>query len=115
MKRILEEVPSGNIGVVLDPCNLFDRSNFERREEVVSECFELFGDRIVLAHLKDAVPPFREKDGRPQSVKPGAGVFNTAGFLHKLYQHKPFVDVSIEDTDAHEINEVIHYLKGLIK
>jgi sugar phosphate isomerase/epimerase len=113
MKRILEEVPSGNLSVVLDPCNLFDRTNFDRRDQVIDECFELFGNRIVLAHLKDVTTPFKESDGRPQSVKPGTGMFDTAGFLQKLYTYKPFVDVSIEDTEPHEMNEVIHYLKGL--
>ncbi|TDF93207.1 sugar phosphate isomerase/epimerase family protein [Paenibacillus piri] len=113
MKRIMEEVPSGHIGVVLDPCNLFIRGNFERRDQVVDECFELFADRIVLAHLKDVTPSFRERDGRPQSAKPGTGVFDIAGFLRKLQVHKPFLDVSIEDTDAHEMNDVIHYLKNI--
>lgn len=113
MKRIMDEVPSANIGVVFDPCNLFDRTNFAFRDEVVDESFELFGDRIVLAHLKDVTTPFRERDGRPVSVKPGEGLFDITGFLQKLHLHKPFVDVSIEDTDAKDINEVIHYLKGL--
>jgi len=52
MRRILDEVPSSNIGVVLDPCN-FIGDAVDVQDQIVDDSFRLFGDRIILAHLKD--------------------------------------------------------------
>ncbi|GIP36143.1 sugar phosphate isomerase/epimerase [Paenibacillus sp. J2TS4] len=111
LKQLMEEIPSSTIGVVLDPCNLLDQHNFEEREEVVRHSLQTLGDRMVLAHLKDVV--YRE-DGRPDVVKPGDGAFNISGFLDKLNEHKPHIDISIEGLEPHNISESINYLKSLM-
>jgi sugar phosphate isomerase/epimerase len=108
MRHLLDEVHSNHIGVVLDPCNLLDHSNFERQDEVVDETFALFGDRIVLAHLKDVI---YQPDGRLKETRLGLGTFHIAKFLQKLNQHKPHLDVSIEAVTENEINEAIQFAK----
>ncbi|WP_159882086.1 sugar phosphate isomerase/epimerase family protein [Paenibacillus puerhi] len=110
MKRILDEVPSSNLGVVFDPCNLMDQHNFERRDAVVDELFELVGDRIVLAHLKDVV---YRADGRPNSVKIGQGQFDIERFFTKLHARKPYVNISLEDTPEQDLPEVLKYVRAL--
>jgi sugar phosphate isomerase/epimerase len=110
MKRILEEVPSSHLGVVLDPCNLLDHSNMKEQDQVVAESFQLFGDRIVLAHLKDAA---YRPEGRPDEVALGSGEFHIAKFLTGLKQHKPCLDISLEGISEHEINASIQYLRSL--
>lgn len=110
MKRILEEVPSSHLGVVFDPCNLLDHSNMKNQDLVVAESFQLFGDRIVLAHLKDVA---YRTEGRPAEVALGSGEFHIAKFLSNLKQHKPCLDISIEGITEHEINASIHYLYSL--
>lgn len=112
MRRILDEVPSSTLGVVFDPCNLLDQHNFARRHEVVDELFQLAGDRIVLAHLKDVV---YRPDGRPNSVKIGTGSFDIAGFFTQLNRYKPYVDISIEDTREADLNEVFGFVRGLMR
>ncbi|WP_144941821.1 sugar phosphate isomerase/epimerase [Paenibacillus sp. 32O-W] len=109
MKRILEEIPSSTLGVVFDPCNLLDHRNFASREEVVRQALQTFGERIVLAHLRDAV--YREGE-RPDVVKPGAGTFNISGFLEKLHEYKPCIDISIEGLQPHEIDEALDYVRS---
>ncbi|SDD59549.1 Sugar phosphate isomerase/epimerase [Paenibacillus sp. UNCCL117] len=110
MKRLLDEVPSSNLGVVFDPCNLMDQHNFERRNDIVDELFELVGDRVILAHLKDVV---YRADGRPTSVKMGQGQFDIERFFTKLHARKPFVDISLEDTQEQDLPEVLRYVRGL--
>jgi sugar phosphate isomerase/epimerase len=108
MRHLLDEVRSNHLGVVFDPCNLLDHSNFERQDEVVDEAFALFGDRIVLAHLKDAI---YQPNGRPKEARLGLGTFHISRFLQKLHQHKPLLDISIEAIAENEINAAVQYAK----
>jgi sugar phosphate isomerase/epimerase len=110
MKQMLEEVPSTHLGVVLDPCNLLDHTNIDRQEQVISDAFQNFGDRIVLAHLKDVEIL---GSGTLQEVELGSGIFNISGFLNKLNQYKPFIDISIEGISEANINHCVRYVKEM--
>lgn len=90
MRRILDEVPSSSIGVVFDPCNLF-------------------GDRIILAHLKDMYA----EGARVRHGQAGRGLFHTAEFLNKLQARKPMIDVSLEDIQGPEIRKTVALLESL--
>lgn len=108
MRRILDEVPSSNIGVVFDPCNLIG-SAVHKQDQIVDDSFRLFGDEIILAHLKDIYV-----DGdKVYHGKAGGGQFHTQAFLSKLQEYKPMIDVSLEDIQAPEINETVSLLKTL--
>ncbi|WP_248926933.1 sugar phosphate isomerase/epimerase family protein [Paenibacillus hamazuiensis] len=109
MMQLLEEIPCSCIGVVLDPCNLLDERNLDRQDEVIDQAFSLFGDRIVLAHIKGLV----YQDGKLVETKPGESEFHLARFLKLLASCKPFIDISIESTQPHELNDTIRYLKQI--
>lgn len=111
MRQLLDEVPSSNIGVVLDPVNLLNEENVGQQEQIVEQAFSLFGDRIILAHLKD----ISYQDGQLKASKPGSGFFNIAGFLEKLNKHKPYIDISIEAIKEQDIDEAVRFVKQLSK
>ncbi len=56
-RRLLDEMRSPRLGVVMDAANLFDAEDparqLPRSQEILNEAFELLGDDIVLAHAKD--------------------------------------------------------------
>ena len=108
MRRILDEVPSSCIGVILDPCNLIGEA-VEMQDEIVDESFRLYGDRIIMAHLKDIY----KEESRIYHGKAGNGLFHTDAFLAKLQECKPMIDVSLEDILVPEINETVALLKKL--
>lgn len=108
MRRILDEVPSSNIGVVFDPCN-FIGDAVDIQDQIVDDSFRLFGDRIILAHLKDIYP----NGGTIYHGKAGGGQFHTEAFLNKLQEFKPMIDVSLEDIKDLEINDTVALLKKL--
>lgn len=108
MRRILDEVPSSSIGVVLDPCNLIGE-DVHLQDEIVDSAFSLFGDRIILAHLKDIY-----KDGtRISHGASGQGLFHTTEFLNKLEAHKPMIDVSLEEVTGLNIKDTVTKLRNL--
>lgn len=108
MRRILDEVPSTCIGVVFDPCNLIGTA-IHLQDQIVEDSFRLFGDRMIMAHLKDI---YQDGD-KIYHGKAGHGRFHTGAFLNKLQEYKPMIDVSLEDIQAMEINETIATLKKL--
>ena len=56
-RRLLDEMRSPRLKVVMDAANLFDASNparwLSRSEEILEEAFELLGGDLILAHAKD--------------------------------------------------------------
>ena len=57
-RRLLDEVRSEHLQVVIDGANLFHAGQLPRMREVLDEAFDLLGDSIRLAHAKDL-----ERDG----------------------------------------------------
>ncbi|MBW4082679.1 sugar phosphate isomerase/epimerase [Paenibacillus sp. S150] len=108
MRRILDEVPSSSIGVVLDPCNWIG-DNVPQQDRIIDDAFNLFGDRIILAHLKDMYPG----GSHIRHGQAGRGLFHTAEFLNKLQAHKPMIDVSLEEIKGPEIRETVSLLNSL--
>lgn len=116
MRRILDEVPSSALGVVFDPCNLVDKHQLEQQDAVVEESFRLFGDRIVLVHIKDIAitEPGKGWGGADWDYVPaGEGIFHVQAFFAKLREYKPYVDISLEALKPHQIDSGIRAVKAL--
>jgi len=52
-RRLLDELGSPHLRVVIDPANLFTGPDLDRQGDTLREAFELLGDDVVLAHAKD--------------------------------------------------------------
>jgi len=80
----LVETGSGNVGMIMDCANLFRRGEAIRRnmDGRIKRAFELFGDRVVLAHGKD----IRESD-EIAFCATGEGIVNYPLFLRLLGEY----------------------------
>jgi len=110
LKRMLEEVPSPNIGVVIDPGNLLTAENFGTQEAVIEEAFRLLGDRIVAAHAKDRIP---SGSGELLTAAPGFGRMNYASYLELLHRHKPGVPIVMEHAKPDEMAFSKQYIERI--
>ena len=88
-KRLIAELQSPRLKIVLDPANLFEIAAENERHRLVAEAVDLLGDRIAMAHAKD-----RDAGGR--FVAAGQGVIDfrhftaclrSAGFDGPLVTH----------------------------
>ncbi len=52
-RRLLDEVASAHLGIVLDAANLLSPESLPRQGTVISHAVKLLGDSILLAHAKD--------------------------------------------------------------
>jgi sugar phosphate isomerase/epimerase len=78
-RRLLDEIPSAHLKVVMDPANLFHEGELSRMGEILDEAFELLGDDIAIAHAKDVF-----RDGEAGRAAPGRGLLDYERYLHLL-------------------------------
>lgn len=109
LARMLEEVPSSNIGVVLDPGNLLTAENFARQNQVIEQAFELLGDRIIAAHAKDRLL----EDGSLSTVPAGFGTMNYGLYLKLLNQYKPHAYIIMEEAKEHQMAQSKAYIEEI--
>ena len=95
-KRLLAELPSERLRIVLDSANLFEIESSARRTELVAEAVDLLGGRIVMAHAKD-------RDASGKFVAAGKGVIDFRDFIKRLKQvgfDGPLVTHGLDEAEA---------------
>ncbi len=110
LRRMLDEVPSSQIGVVIDPGNLLNESNFERQDEVIEEAFRLLGDRIVAGHAKDRC---RAEDGRVLTAPAGQGEMNYELYMKLLNEYKPHAHIIMEVAPPDQMLETKRFIESV--
>lgn len=110
MKRVLEDINSEYLKVILDPCNLLNGLNYEKREEIIAKVFELYGDKICAIHLKD----FVVENNEVKEVPIGNGIFNYKPLFDLIEEYNCNVDLIFEGTEEKDISRSIKYIKSEI-
>jgi sugar phosphate isomerase/epimerase len=67
-RRLLDEVRSPRLKIVMDGANIFQQGQLPNMRKVLDEAFELLGSDIALAHAKDL-----DKDGEAGHLAAGQG------------------------------------------
>lgn len=93
-RRVLEEIASPNLQVILDPVNLLDISNYTQQKEIVEEAIDVLGEDIAMVHIKD----FRVENGKLVSVGAGLGDMDYTAIMKFIREKKPFMHVTLENT-----------------
>jgi sugar phosphate isomerase/epimerase len=90
-RRLLDEVRSPHLKIVMDGANIFHRGQLPNMRQVLDEAFALLGSEIALAHAKDL-----ERDGEAGHVAAGRGrldypyymgLLKTSGFDGSIILH----------------------------
>jgi sugar phosphate isomerase/epimerase len=76
-RRIIDEMQSDRLRIVLDPANLFEIASKAEQHALIRRSIELLSDRIALAHAKD-----RARDGTFAAA--GTGIIDFAYFVRTL-------------------------------
>ncbi|WP_281888480.1 sugar phosphate isomerase/epimerase [Paenibacillus sp. YYML68] len=108
LERILADVPTANIGVLLDPCNLLHKDNAANQDDIMRRAFEQFGSRMIMAHVKDIA---FDADGTKRNVPLGQGMLNLALYMELLRTNKPLMDVTLEQVQPEHMKDALDYLR----
>ena len=77
--RLIDELKSPRLRIVLDPANLFEVADAQSRRRIVDHAVDLLGDRIAMAHAKD-------RDAEGHFAAAGQGVIDFRHFVQALRQ-----------------------------
>jgi sugar phosphate isomerase/epimerase len=106
-RRLIEELGSSRVKIVLDPANLFETAPLAETRSIIAAAVDLLADRIVMAHAKD-----RRADGGFAAA--GAGVIDFPHFIARLRTagfDGPLVTHGLSETEA---PGVAVYLRRLV-
>ncbi|HTW25547.1 MAG TPA: sugar phosphate isomerase/epimerase [Acetobacteraceae bacterium] len=104
--RLIEELRSARLRVVLDPANLFERADADDARRIVADAVALCGDRIAMAHAKD-----RRADGTFATA--GTGIVDFPEFIARLRAAGFDGPIVTHGLSAAEAPGVAAYLRGL--
>ena len=78
-RRLLNEMGSPRLRIIMDGANLFHSGELARMDEILGEAVELLGPDIVLAHAKDL-----DRDGEAGQIAAGRGLLDYDCYLRLL-------------------------------
>jgi sugar phosphate isomerase/epimerase len=81
--RLIDEIGSENLKIVMDAANFLFKDDIPRQREIFDQAFEKLGNRIALAHAKD-VGEYDESSGELRRMAAGTGSLDYEYFLRLL-------------------------------
>jgi sugar phosphate isomerase/epimerase len=107
-RRLLDELRSPRLKIVIDPANLFHAHDLPHQRTLLDAAFDLLGPDIVLAHAKD----IRVVDGTVDHVAAGTGVLDYAHYLALLRQVP--VPLIVHGLAEAEVPRALAFLRGAL-
>lgn len=108
-RKVLDQIHSPNLRIILDPVNLLDVSNYEKQDEIISEAIELLHEEIDVVHIKD----FIVENNQLKAVAAGEGLMDYKRVLGYLKQHKPYIQATLENTNPQNAETAREYIETL--
>jgi sugar phosphate isomerase/epimerase len=106
-RRLIDELGSPRLRIVLDAANLFERESVERQRRLVTEAIDRLADRITMAHAKD-----RTASG--DFTAAGNGVLDYVHYLGELRRAGFDGPLVTHGLNAAEAAAVARFLSGFI-
>jgi sugar phosphate isomerase/epimerase len=106
--RLLSEVASPFLGIVLDPANLLSPETLPKQHGVIAHAAQLLGGSLLLAHIKDIDPSGRV-------TVPGSGAVDLPGFvtaLRSIAYDGALIAHGFSEKSAAEVSSVLAKLIG---
>lgn len=105
-RRLLDEIDSPRLGIVLDPANLIEGVPPDRIDAALDDAFALLGDRIVSAHGKD-------RDAAGIVVPAGRGIVPWPRFLAGLHASNYEGPLILHGLDESDVADSVRFLRNI--
>ena len=106
-RRLLDEIGSPRLKVVMDGANLFHAGELPLMREVLDEAFELLGKDIVLAHAKDL-----NRDGEAGHEAAGTGLLDYDHYLALLRRAGYDGPLILHSLKEPQVDGCVTFLRG---
>lgn len=105
-RRLLDELKSRRLKIVMDPANLFPTGELARMKQILDEAFDLLGQDIIIAHAKDL-----SRDGEAGHEAAGTGVLDYDHYV-KLLRHIGFSGpLLLHGLAESQVDECVEFLR----
>ena len=104
-QRMLDEVPSDHLQIILDAVNLIGPDTADRAEEIVEDGIRRLGDRAMVLHMKDYVL----RPNEVHSIACGTGVMRFESLLSLAKRRS--LPMTLEDTTPENAEQARLFLE----
>lgn len=111
MRRVLDDVASDNLGVILDISNMITTENFNLQSKIIDDSFDLLGNKIKAVHLKD----FSIENGRKSFAVPGEGLLEIKHIFDRIEELSISPEIVLDECPVSRYNDALNNLKDIIK
>jgi len=105
-RRLINQIQSENLKVIMDPANIFHKGELARMSEMIDEAFVLLGKHIAIAHAKDL-----DVDGEAGHKAAGKGLLDYKQYISLLDMVRPNIPLILHGLSEEEVPECIEFLK----
>lgn len=106
-RKLLDEMQSGHLKVVMDAANLFQINNIQQMRETMEEAFYLLGNDIIIAHAKD----IRIINGDLEVVAAGEGILDYDTYLKLLHACTFEGALILHGLEEQQAEKSVHFLQ----
>lgn len=110
MKRMLDEINSDNLKVILDVSNMTHAPTRHMQRNIINDSFDLFGDKIAAVHLKDFT---FDHDSKKHFAVAGTGELMTELIFDRLKELKNAPEIILDETKLELYEESLIVLSKL--
>ncbi|MEM7125136.1 MAG: sugar phosphate isomerase/epimerase family protein [Chloroflexota bacterium] len=107
-RRLLDEIQSPNLKIIMDGANIFHKGQLPRMTEILDEAFDLLGDDVAFAHAKDL-----DRDGDAGHLPAGHGLLDYERYWRLLGGLGFDVPVILHGLKEEQVDGCVAFLKGL--
>lgn len=109
-RRIIDQIDSPYLKVVMDGANIFHTGELPRMREILDEAFALLGEDIAFAHAKDL-----DRDGEAGHLAAGKGLLDYDQYLSLLNDINPDIPIVLHGLSEAEVDGCVAFLHGKIE
>ena len=109
-RRIIDQIASPYLKIVMDGANIFHTGELPRMREILDEAFELLGEYIAFAHAKDL-----DRDGEAGHLAAGKGLLDYDRYLSLLNNVDPDVPIILHGLSEAEVDGCVSFLREKIE
>lgn len=106
-RKLLDEMKSIHLKVVMDAANLFQMNNVNRMQETIDKAFSLLGGDIVIAHAKD----IRINKGELEFAAAGEGILDYDTYVRLLRDYRFNGTLVLHGLEEQQVDTSIDFLK----
>ena len=106
-RRIIDQIGSPYLKVVMDGANIFHAGELPHMREILDEAFALLGEHIAFAHAKDL-----DRDGEAGHLAAGKGLLDYDQYLSLLNDIDPDVPIVLHGLSEAEVGGCVAFLRG---